>query len=130
MENLKCKELKLKYIFGDIVYNVPFSKEYPNGIDYLQVLEYDMERQKYKCILFDSLAPTSSMHICYMKEDEIDFARNIDSSAESCFTHNSEPLIPNNIDERYFAVYDYDGLEQKLIRKALKQRKESEIPLK
>jgi len=130
MEKIKNHELKIKYHFGDIVYYIPFAREYPNGIDYLQVLEFDYSRQKYKCISFDSLAPTSSMFICYMKEEEMDLAQNIDSLSEECFKNGNKPLVPNNIDELYFAVYDFDGLEQKLIRKSLKHRSNDDIPLK
>lgn len=70
------------------------------------------------------------MFICYMKEEEIDLAQNIDSLSEKCFTNANKPLVTNNIDESYFAVYDFDGLEQKLIRKALKHRSNDDIPLK
>ncbi len=120
----------MKFTFGDIVYHVPFAKAYTTGIDYLQIIEYDSVKQKYKCIDFDSLAPTSSMFICYIKEDELDFARNIDQNAEKYFKWNGKPLVPKNFDDLYYAVYDYDGLQQKIIRKAIKHRKDYEVPVK
>lgn len=120
----------MKFEFGDIVYNIPFAKAYPNGIDYLQILEYDSVKQKYKCIDFDSLAPTSSMFICYIKEEELDFACNIDPSAEKKFKWKEKPLVPKNFDDSYYEVYDFDGLQQKLIRKAIKHQNDYDVPVK
>lgn len=120
----------MKFSYGDIVYHILYARTYPNGIDYLQIMEFDSRKQKYKCFMFDSLAPTSSMIICYIKEEELDFARNVDTSIEKYFTNNGKPLIPTNIDEYYFAVYDFDGLKQKLIRKEIRHKFNDTIPLK
>lgn len=120
----------MKFAFGDIVYHIPFAKAYQNGIDYLQILEYDSVKQKYKCIDFDSLAPTSSMYICYIKEEDLDFAYNVDSFSEKKFKCNGKPLVPENVDDLYYEVYDFDGLQQTLIRKAIKHRVDNGIPQK
>lgn len=120
----------MKFEFGDYVYHILFAKAYPNGIDYLQILEYDSVKQKYKCIAFDSLAPTSSMYICYIKEEDLDFVYNVDSSFEKKFKCNGKPLVPKNVDDLYYEVYDFDGLHQTLIRKAIKHRAYNGIPLK
>ena len=120
----------MKFSFGDIVYHGPLAKAYPNGIDYMQIISYDLIRQKYKCMQFDSLAPMSSMCICYIEEEDLDFACNVDPFAEKNFKCNGKPLVPKNVDDLYYEVYDFDGLQQTLIRKAIRHQVNNGIPVK
>ena len=119
----------MKFKFGDIVYYIPF-KEADGSGNCMQVIRYDEVRKKYLCMEFDSYAPTSFMYLCYAREEDLDYLRNIDPEAEHCYIcDDGTPLIPEDFDEYYYDVQDYEGLEQQPIRNAVRHYDfEGDIP--
>ncbi|MCH5180527.1 MAG: hypothetical protein J1F32_04895 [Erysipelotrichales bacterium] len=121
---------KTKFNFGDIVYYVPLFNENTDNINYLQVMEYDVKKVRYKCIFFDHNDPIASFSIYYLFEQDLDFAHNISKNVEKKYKPNGKVIFPKNIDEDYIDVYDFVDGKRKLIKKAIKQRKDGELPLK
>ncbi|MCH5172537.1 MAG: hypothetical protein J1F31_06905 [Erysipelotrichales bacterium] len=121
---------KTKYNFGDIVYYVPLYDKNNNDINYLQIMDYDVKKVRYKCILFDPSNPISSFSIYYLFEQDLDFASNINADIDKKFKPDGKVIFPKNLDDDYIDVYDFVEGKRKLIKKAIKQRKDGELPLK
>lgn len=113
----------MKYKYGDLVYHKSSTGSQYGGISALQVMEYDRERKKYKCVSFDTYTIyDDAISIAYVKEDELEFMSKITDEKE--FYVKGNVPFPKNMDDTYFNVYDWNGNESKLIRNRVRQRKD------
>lgn len=112
----------MKFKYGDLVFYKSSTGPQYGGISALQVMEYDYNKRKYKCVSFDTyIIYDDAISFAYVKEDELEFMNEITDEKE--FYINGQVPFPKDMDDTYFNIYDWEKNESKLIRKRLRQRK-------
>ena len=93
-----------KFKKGDIVYIICYiNLEYELG----QIVEFDETKNMYKMIHFlDNLDPEGFWRWCYVKEEDIDFAKNIGLDYYKNYFKKEPMLTKSNFSELYTKEYE------------------------
>ena len=93
-----------KFKKGDIVYIICYiNLEYELG----KIVEFDETKNMYKMIHFlDNLHPEGFWRWCYVKEEDIDFAKNIGIDDYENYFKKEPMLTKSNFSELYTKEYE------------------------
>ena len=93
-----------KFKKGDVVYIICYiNLEYELG----KIVEFDETKNMYKMIYFlDNLDPEGFWRWCYVKEEDIDFAKNIGLDYYKNYFKKEPMLTKSNFSELYTKEYE------------------------
>ena len=93
-----------KFKKGDVVYIICYiNLEYELG----KIVEFDETKNMYKMIHFlDNLDPEGFWRWCYVKEEDIDFAKNIGLDYYKNYFKKEPMLTKSNFSELYTKEYE------------------------
>lgn len=117
----------MMYKYGDLLYEINTYDS--TGYSPSQVIRFDERRNKYLCFVFDMDGTDDIWHLEYISEDELDYLEKIED-INNYRKKDGSPLIPKNIDTRYFRIYDNIKGELFLLQKDVGKRKKGEVPTK
>lgn len=119
----------MKYKYGDIVYCV--ENQLDNEPFPMQILSYDKKTKKYFCIDTTEYSPADYGTCIYLiSENKLDSFENIDKKYFKEIKEIYNSLFPQNMDIRYYNIYEVTDNEILTYKKATMHREEFNIPTK